>query len=295
MKNKVIYYLFGILIILNSCGSAVQTINYQRLAEEASLSSDYALTIEKWNQYISNQEANELEVEPRAYAELGKAYFQLGKYDMAESNFEIAEQKGYSDEEIYVMMVQRYQMIDNLSKELSALKFYRDHFSNAKDSSLMRNRLFEALMESENWQPAMEAWKTMDELSQKEEKNLQYYFDLNKELEQKEICDELAPQLLELNAQNKTALDWMAKKYYQLAEDRYQSSMAAYDKNKTNKQYKILLADLDRVTADFKKSLKYFEPLWEMEDGKKYASYMANIYGRFDDKKKSQYYRSFIK
>ncbi len=80
-----------------------------------------------------------------------------------------------------------------------------------------------------------------------------------------------------------------------MAEDRYQSSMAAYDKNKTNKQYKILLADLDRVTADFKKSLKYFEPLWEMEDGKKYASYLANIYGRFDDKKKSQYYKSFIK
>lgn len=295
MRNRLLYYLFGIFVFVSACGTPVQTVNYQQLALEASLNSDYEMAVQKWNQYIIDQEANGLVVEPLAYAELGKAYFQLENFELAESNFEIAEQKGYSDEQMYVMMAQRYRMIDNLSKELSALKFYRDHFSNTKDSSFMRNRLFEAYMESENWEPALETWKTMDLASQHEEKNLQYYFDLNKELERNDTCDELAQQLLVLNPQNKTALDWMAKKYYQLAENRYQDAMEAYDKNKTNKQYNILLKELDKVTADFKRSLKYFEPLWEMEDGKKYASYLANIYGRFDDKKKSQYYKSFIK
>jgi len=284
-----------IFVFVSACGTPVQTVDYQQLAEEASLNSDYKMAIEKWNQYISDQKAKELDVEPKAYAELGKAYFQLENYELAESNFEMAEQKGYSDNQMYVMMAQRYRMIDNLSKELSALKFYRDHYPNAKDSSMMRNRLFEAYIESENWKPALETWETMDLTSQQEEKNLQYYFDLNKELEQNDACDELAQELLVLNPSNETALDWMAKKYYNLAENRYQRAMAAYDKNKTNKQYKMLLNDLDRVTADFKKSLQYFEPLWEMKDGKKYASYLANIYARFDDKKKSQYYKSFIK
>ena len=120
MQSRLLYYLLVIFVFVSACGTPVQTVNYQQLAEEASLNSDYKMAIEKWNQYISDQKAKELDVEPKAYAELGKAYFQLENYELAESNFEMAEQKGYSDNQMYVMMAQRYRMIDNLSKELSA-------------------------------------------------------------------------------------------------------------------------------------------------------------------------------
>jgi len=293
--KKTLFYYTALILLISSCGAPKQVLDYQQLAQMSYDSAHYEQSIQEWNTYIQEQKVKGLEVNPKVYAEMGKAYYQMANYQQAESNFELAEQKAYADEAMYVMMAQHYQTIDNLSKELSALKYYRDHFSMAKDSSLMRNRLFEAFMESENWEPAVEAWGNMDQASQKEEKNIQYYFNLNKELENKDACDALAPELLALNANNESALDWMAKKYYNQAENRYQKAMAAYDKNKTNKQYKLLLKDLDRVTVDFKKSLKYFNPLWKMEGGKKYASYMANIYGRFDDKKKSQYYRSFIK
>ena len=295
MKRNIFYYLLLITVIFTACGTPKQTVDYQQLAMTSYEGGAYQQSIDQWNTYIQEQETKVLEVNPKAYAEIAKAQFAMEQYAKAEKNFDIARDKEYADADMYVMMVQRYRMLDNLSKELTALEYYKDHFADQKDSISMRNRLFETYMEAENYEAASETWAKMDTETKTEEVYVQLYFDLNKELEQTEECDVLAEQLLVLNGENKDALVWLAKKYYNRAEDRYQSQMDIYNKNKTNKQYKILLKQLDFVTADFKKSLKYFEPLWNMKDGKKYASYMANIYARFDDKKKSQYYKSFMK
>ncbi len=295
MKKNIFYYLLSLTILFTACGTPKQVVDYQQLAKESYNNGAYQQSIDQWNAYIQEQETSALEVNPKAYAEIAKAQFAMEQYAKAEKNFDRARDKEYADAEMYVMMVQRYRIIDNLSKELTALEYYKDHFSGEKDSAQMRNRLFEVYMEADNYEGATATWEKMDSISKSEESNVQLYFDLNKELEQTEECDELAEQLLVFDSKNKEALVWLAKKYYNQAENRYQSQMDKYNKNRTNKQYKILLKQLDIVTADFKKSLKYFEPLWNMEDGKKYASYMANIYARFDDKKKSQYYKSFMK
>lgn len=295
MKRNIFYYLLVITVIFTACGTPKQTIDYQQLAMASYEEGAYQQSLDQWNTYIQEQETKALEVNPRAYAEIAKAQFAMEQYDKAEKNFDRARDKEYADADMYVMMVQRYRMIDNLSKELTALEYYKDYFSDQKDSTQMRNRLFETYMEADNYEAATETWRKMDPETKSEEVYVQLYFDLNKELEQTEKCDVLAEQLLVLNGENKDALVWLAKKYYNRAEDRYQSQMDIYNKNRTNKQYNVLIKQLDIVTADFKKSLKYFEPLWNMEDGKKYASYMANIYGRFDDKKKSQYYKTFVK
>ncbi len=295
MNKKIFYSLAIIIVLLSSCGTPKQITYYDQLAMSSGENGDYSQAISQWNTYIDNQQNNALEVNPKAYAELGKNYFALEQYEQAEMNFDKARDENYSDAEMYVMMSERYHMIDNLSKEITALEFYRDHFPKDKDSSLMRNRLFETSLESENWELAESIWIQMDSSSKSEEKYLQVYFEMNEKLENTKKCDLIAEQLLSINSKNRDALDWMAKKYYNRAEDRYEKAMATYNKKKTSRTYKTLLKELDTVTADFKKSLKYFEPLWQMEDGKKYAVYLANIYARFDDKKKSQYYKGFIK
>jgi hypothetical protein len=101
--------------------------------------------------------------------------------------------------------------------------------------------------------------------------------------------------LLEKNPNQIDALKWNAKKYYWLGENRYKRELAKYEKNKTTLQYKILLKELDIATADLKKSLSYLEKIWAMEQKKEYASYLASIYGRFGDEKKSKYYLEFMK
>ncbi len=295
MNSKVIFFLAILATFMVSCGTPKQVIHYDQLALNAFKNGNYSQSITEWNNYISDQKKKAQEINPKVYAELGKNYFALEQYEQAELSFDKAREDNYSDAEMYVMMAQRYRMIDNLSKEITALEFYRDHFPKDKDSSLMRNRLFETSLESENWEQAENVWLQMDSSSKSEEKYLQVYFEMNKKLENTEKCDLIADQLLSINSKNRDALDWMAKKYYIRAEDRYQKSMAVYNKKKTTKTYKTLLKELDIVTKDFKKSLKYFEPLWKMEDGEKYAAYLANIYARFDDKKKSQYYKGFIK
>ena len=71
--------------------------------------------------------------------------------------------------------------------------------------------------------------------------------------------------------------------------------MKAYEKNKTRKQYNVLVKELDLVTADFKKALPYLEKLWKQNPGKEYAGYFANIYARFGDEKKAGYYKNYMK
>ena len=70
--------------------------------------------------------------------------------------------------------------------------------------------------------------------------------------------------------------------------------MEKYNQNKTTRQYKILLNELDVATEDFKKALSYFEKLWNDGTQEKYASYFANIYARFGDEQKAAYYKKFI-
>jgi hypothetical protein len=138
-------------------------------------------------------------------------------------------------------------------------------------------------------------WEKMDSAAKNEITNLKTYFKINRELENAAVCDSVSQVILQKEPENVDALLWNGEKYYWLGENRYQREMEKYNNNKTNKQYKILLAELDLATADFKKALPYFEKLWKIEPGEKYASYFANIYARFGDEDKVNYYKKYLK
>ena len=293
MKQTFFFSLIVTLFIV-SCSTPKQIIRYDNLAMQSADSGNYEAAISEWKQYISIQKTNGDSILPLAYAEMGKIYFALEDYTQAETSFDMARDNSYADPEMYVMMQERYKSLDNLSKEITVLEYYRDHYSQEKDSSMMRNRLFETSLESENWSQAEEIWTQMDMDSKNSEKYLEIYFVMNKDLKNDNKCDQIAQQLLNIKSDNRTGLDWLAKKYYNLGENRYQNAMATYNKKKTSKTYKILLKELDKSTVDYKKALTYLNVLWQFEGKEKYAVYLANIYGRFDDKKQSQYYKRFI-
>ena len=292
--KQTLFFSIIISLFLASCGTPKLIVHHDQLAMQSADSGNYEQAIAEWKTYIETQKTNGDSILPLAYAEMGKAYFSLENYLQAEANFDIARDNSYADPEMYVMMQARYQSIDNLSKEITVLEYYRDNFSQAADSSKMRNRLFETSLESENWVQAEEIWTQMDEDSKNNEEYLGIYFVMNKDLKNNAKCDEIAQQLLKVNKENKMGLDWLAKKYYNLGENRYQKAMTTYNKKKTSKTYKVLLKELDKSTADYKKALTYLNVLWQFEGKEKYAVYLTNIYGRFDDKKKSQYYKRFI-
>jgi hypothetical protein len=75
-----------------------------------------------------------------------------------------------------------------------------------------------------------------------------------------------------------------------MAEDSYQKEMRAYEKNKTTRQYRQLLKALEVINANFKTSRDYFERLYKLNPDPRYATFLGNIYTRFDNKKQANYY-----
>lgn len=264
---------------------------YEEDAKLATSQGDYLKAMEAWKQHFK-QTAIE-EVSGESFAEAAKIAFKGGETDLALSWFDQAGYKFYSDADMYSTLANIYKSKNNISKELSALEFYTDSIN--ATSNEINKRLFEVYAEIDIHEKALQVWDRLDESVKNETSKLSTYFLIHKELKDTTVCDSVSLVLLEKNSLHIEALEWNAKKLYRLGENRYKSEMAKYEKNKTTRQYKILLKELDLATADFKKSLVYFEKLWEVNPGKKYASYFANIYARFGDKKKSEYYQGLMK
>jgi Flp pilus assembly protein TadD len=56
------------------------------------------------------------------------------------------------------------------------------------------------------------------------------------------------------------------------------------------KQYRQLNDALKTINADFKRARDYFEKLYRVNPDPRYATYLGNIYTRFSNKQKADYY-----
>jgi hypothetical protein len=66
--------------------------------------------------------------------------------------------------------------------------------------------------------------------------------------------------------------------------------MSAYEKNRTGSQYRHLLDALEEINREFRLSRDYFIRLWQEDPAPKYATYLRNIYIRFGDEEKADFY-----
>jgi len=290
---RTIFYtaLFLATLALASCSTGKLVTTSKTSAETFENSGNYAQALTAWTQYFS-----QIPVEQIAGAEFAHAAetaFKAGNSIQAIAWFDQARYKDYADADMYETLAKIYRADDNLSKELSALETYTDKFGT--ENKAVNARLFSIYSEIEDNAKALKYWSLMDDTAHSEQANLLNYFNINKAVENSAACDSVATVLLKSNPDETEALDWMAKKYYRAGQDRYESEMKKYEENKTRKQYNVLLKELDLVTVDFKKALPYLEKLWKQNPSKEYASYFANIYARFGDEKKVEYYKSKMK
>ncbi len=282
----------GILIgILAGCGAPKMLVSYQQNALEETSQGNYIQAVEAWKQHFSQQPVEQ--TEGAVFAQAAQTAFLAGNENQSIDWFDQARFKNFASSEMYLTLSKIYHSQNNLSKELGALEFYSENF--AENAEVVYNRLFEIYQEIDSEEKALQAWAKTSNEFKNEVVNLSQFFRLNQKLENVPLCDSLSLVILEKDAGNVAALEWNAQKYYWLAENRYQQEMEKYNRNKTTKQYRLLLKELDLVTADFKKALPYFEKLWIINPGEKYAGYLANIFARFGDEKKSGYYQRFLK
>ena len=291
MKSGNIYFLFAVLL-LTACGGPRNMTIYKENAKSEIASGNYAAAVVSWKTYFNQQSEAERKITGEEYAQAAKTAFKAGMNEQATDWFDQARYKNYADAEMYTVLAEIFREKDNLSKELSALEYFRENFS--QDNPEVNSRLFAIYDEIDMTEKALKIWETLPKSSKGTAENLEKYFEINKELDNEATLDSLSLALLEINPNHIEALEWNAMKYYWEAENLYKREMQKYETNKTRSQYRKLLKQLDVVTATFKKSLTYFERLWEQNPGKKYAPYMANIYARFNDDQKANYYRGFV-
>ncbi len=132
-----------------------------------------------------------------------------------------------------------------------ALSDYIEKYPNGTKINEVKKQLFLTYVESDNFDKAVELWPEVSALNPNNVKLVESYFVVNQGLNNDDSCKVIVNKLLNMDPKNTLALAWKGEKYYRIAEDRYQKEMKAYDKKKTNKQYRILLKALGVVTADF--------------------------------------------
>jgi tetratricopeptide (TPR) repeat protein len=290
MKQK-LYLIIIIASIFTGCGGTKNLGVYRDQAEAAESQSNYAEAVKQWNLYFSETAREEIDIDGITYARAAKTAFRAGMDNQSADWFDQARYRNYADKEMYFMLAEIFRKQNNFSKELSALEYYFENFD--KNNTDINLRLFSLYHEINETEKVLNIWPLLSPEDQKTEKNLDIFFELNKLLNNEQICDSISLELLKIAPGHTGALEWNATKFYRKAENHYQAEVEKYENNRTRRQYRILLDELKQVTADFKTALNYFEKLWEQNRDVKYAGYLANIYTRLNDKEKAEYFRKF--
>jgi hypothetical protein len=283
--NRIIQGLL-VIVILQSCAT-------KRLTEEGNSAyneGNYESALEKWEQVIDKRESMNKKADAEIYFKAGLAAHKLDQTAKASEYLESAEYLEFNSPRLYATLAKIYKTIDNLSKEIKALESYHEQYPQGDQIDTITARLFETYVESENWDKAVKLWPEVEKQAQDNVNLRENYLIVNKNLENDEVSNKLAEQILEKDPENITALEWYAKNYFWKAENLYVKEMNAYKNNRTTSQYKKLLKAWDEVWPTFRKSRDYFKKLYRLDPKPEYAKFLRNIYTRMDKKQKAAYW-----
>lgn len=282
-------FIFALFTQVTSCspGSKLtQNQQAQKAFEEGKLNESLAI----YEAMIATEEASGTVAEKNHYEQAAEVAEALDLSDKAESYYKLAIYHKIASPEVYQKLAKLYRKQGNISKESGVLEPLEQLYPESTAAKEERLRLFQIYIETTQWQKAISLWPPTPQ-AENNENELNAYFEAKQALDHQDDLGNIAEQLLVLNPDNKAALEWKAKAYYEKAESRYQKEITAYDQNKTRKQYAKMLEGLDASTADFKKALPIFESLYNDTKNKRFALYIANIYARFGDAGNAEKYR----
>jgi tetratricopeptide (TPR) repeat protein len=282
--------VLGIFLIAFSLNTSAKRVSRKNKAQIAYNEGNYAVALALWEKSIAKYERRHKEVKCPYYTKAGMAAIKLKKTDEARQLFEKAIHSVSVSPVAYVELAKIYRKIDNLSLEIFTLENYVKKYPDGGAIEAVRERLFVTYVESENWDEALKLWGKLPEQVKNSIAYKTDYLKVNRTLKNTEVCDRLSSEILRSDPKNVTALDWKAKKYFWLAENRYQTELKIYNKNKTRRRYVELLRAFKVVTVNFKRSLNYFKKLYPLQSTAENANYLGNIYARLNDDAKAKYY-----
>ena len=290
MKSVIRYFSIFSLAVFAACtpGQHIAQLNDQAL--EAYEAGQYEEALALYESLIHSRRAEGEFVGGANFNRAGLSAWAVGDTTRALEYLDAARHTEAANEQTFAALAKAYRGIDNLSREITNLETYLERYPGGDEADDFRTRLFETYVESNNHQQAMALWEQLPADARQKEHILEAYFSVNKDLGNDNKADKLAHRLLAINENNVPALEWLAQKHFWLAENRYQAEMKAYEQNRTHRQYARLLEALEIINTDFRIALNYFNRLYRMDPAPSYARFIGNIYLRFDDKERADYY-----
>lgn len=293
MKRKTVWAFLVLTLTMSSCISG----NLSKLNSDAMKSYEekrFDAAFEKFQEVITAYESKGKSAPGETYTLAGLILLEKNEFSQAQVFLEKARQNKYINGSLFYGLSQVYRKIDNLSKEITALELFMENCPDASDNVLVKIRLFEVYIESENYDKALEIWSTLDESKNDSAKLLASFALLNFKLDKQDIAVETAKRVLSMQKDNFEANEILGLHYYNKAEALYQKEMKAYQKNRTHKQYAQLLNALKLVTEEFKIARDCIEIVYKQKQESSYAQILANIYTRLDNQTKANYYKTKI-
>jgi hypothetical protein len=281
-------------VLLASCSVQKPSTVAINEAHRAYSNEQYAEAFTLYESYITQNRAIPGQVPDSIYRNTGLAAFQLGQREKALEYLNLMRHSDAANADTHYALALANRDINNLSREITALQNYVSGYPEGKHIVAMRERLFETYAESKNFDEALQLWPSIEANAKTNEQLLTIYFKVLEELQKEEHLCDIAKELLALNGNNTHALYYLGNHYFWKAENRYQSEMEAYEKNRTRRQYAQLLRGFDVLNADFRKSLDYLLKLYQLDPNPRYARLIGNIYLRFDDKAKATFYHNKV-
>ncbi len=289
--RALLIFSFILILSFSGCGPAREITRLSKEGKSAYEAGNHQAALDYYQKLIELKEDRDDEVSGETLNKAGMAAYHLGKTSLSLQYLDRARHTEAADEHTYVALAEGYREIDNLSREITNLEIYVNEYPEGEKIETMRERYFETLVESMNWEKAYELWPELEQETREKESFLNGYFAVNKALGNDEKCTLLAREILQINENNVDALEWLGLKYFRRAENRYNREMEAYERNRTHRQYAILLEAFEEINQDFRTALNYLSRLYQKEPSARIASYLANIYQRFEDEERARYYR----
>lgn len=289
--GRSIYLFLLIAFLVNACSPMRQVAELSQQADQAYASGDFEDAFNLYERLIDKHRTQNVAVEGVIYQRAGVSAQAAGNTQKAIEYLELARHTSAADEKTFLILAKAYRDIDNLSREISNLERYAQQYPFGEEIDAVRERLFITLVESMNWQQACDLWSKLPGKAYLDEQMLTAYLQVTRQLNDEESAYDIAEVLLEINANNAEALDYLARKHFNAAVSRYNHEMRAYEENRTHRQYAQLLDAFEIINTDLRIALNYFLRLYEQDPRPEYAGFLANIYERFQDEENARYYR----
>ncbi len=275
---------------MNSCMSTLSMAEQEQKAETSYAEANYTEALKRYEALISQWNQNNAREENPYFDPAGHAAFSMGQKDKAQEFFSQSMHYGTASAETYTRLIDHYREIDNFSREMMTIEGLLERYPHEPAAQMAKERLFVMYVETARWEEAEAKWQQID--IEPDKAMLEHYLKVNRQLGNTTKGNETASKLLAMESGNVPALEWRALQYYNKAEARYTAEQEAYERNKTRRQYAQLLEGYEAAGADYRKARDIYERLFRNNPDPRYARYLFNIYARFQDKEKAEYYRS---